>query len=79
MMLKLMMVMIKVQGWFNYSLFGLKIFTLKEFNHTTTGQGLVDESMVSANHWSRSMETYVFLWLLMLVSVNHVSSNSGQV
>ena len=78
-MLKSMIVMIKVQGWFKYSSFGLKIFTLKEFNHTTTVQGLVDESMVSANHWSRSMETYTFPWLLMLVSVNHVWSNSGQV
>jgi len=26
-------------------------------------QGQVAQSMVSANYWSRSMETYVFRWL----------------
>lgn len=28
--------------------------------------------MVSVNHWLRGTETYTFLWLLTLVSVNHV-------
>ena len=34
--------------------------------------------LVSANQWLRGMETYMFLWKLMLVSANQASSKLGQ-
>ena len=42
------------------------------------GQGPVARSLVSANHWLRSIKTYRFPWHLALVSANHASSNPGQ-
>ena len=35
--------------------------------------GRVAQSMVSASHWLRGIETYTILWYLTLVSANHAS------
>ena len=43
-----------------------------------TVSGRFARRVVSANHWSKGIETHRFLWLLTLVSPNHASSNSGQ-
>lgn len=40
--------------------------------------GPVAQSMVSANHSLRCVETNTFLWSLNLVSANNASSNTGQ-
>ena len=38
----------------------------------------VARSMVSNNHWLRGIETYTFLWQLILLSTNQALSNSGE-
>ena len=39
--------------------------------------GRVAQSMVSASHWLKGIETYTVLWQLTLVSANHASRNSS--
>ena len=41
----------------------------------TTNQVPVARSMVRPNHWFRSIETYMFLWQLTLVSANPLRPN----
>ena len=41
-------------------------------------QNPIARSIVSTNHWLRSMETYSFPWRSTLVSANNASHNSGQ-
>ena len=50
-----------------------------QVSYQTAWCQLLEPGLVSANHWSRGIETYTFLWYLTMVGANHASSDLGVV
>lgn len=54
------------------------LFFVTTTTRRVANQGPVARCPISANHWFRGIKTYRFPWYLIVVSLNHASSNRAR-